>query len=442
MKINKTLIFLVLALTSKTLIFAQTFIDESFNNLLRTENGGWVAGDATYSISLPNGNTLWLFGDSFIGTVNEDNSLAPGAKMIRNCAVLQQGEQLIAKYGGTFENPIDFLQTNTADSTWFWPEHGIVENDTLKIFMSEFGTNDGNPGWNFEFRNTCLAFFTYPELEFINYVQLPYYNNNGVMYGDQILTEGNYTYIFGRKEENGNVPYAHIARTIKGNLMGNWEFFSGVAWLNDATDSRRITSQPVSQQYGVVAIENKFVLITQEIWLGSKVYSLTANHPEGPWGNQKIIYNTPKPFPNMLTYNSFPHPQFNIDNTLLISYNSNGNFAQIFKNVELYRPRFIRVPFSEIDDDFSPSSITQNEVFNLTNCFPNPANQRITFSFSLQQADYVNLRIYNLMGTEVIKYNNKWFEKGNNQIEIELLNLPKGTYFYQIIGKSGWFLHN
>lgn len=444
MKNSKILIISLLILASRTLIFAQAFIDESFNNLLRTENGGWVAGDATYSISLPNGNTLWLFGDSFIGKVNADSSLVPGTKMIRNCAVLQEGNKLFSKYNGTFENPSEFLQTNTPDSTWFWPEHGLVENDTLKIFMSEFGTTEGNPGWNFEFRSTCLAFFTYPELEFITYVKSPYYDINGVMYGDQILVDGDYTYIYGRKEEYGNIPYPHIARTLNGNLLGDWQFFSGVAWLDNPTDTRRMTNDAVSQQFGVVKIQDKYVLITQEIWLGSKIYSFTSSQPEGPWKNQKTLYSTPRPFEDMITYNSFPHPQFNIDNTLLISYNTNGNFADLFTNIELYRPRFIRVPFTEIDTDFSPSSIPQKEktLFNLTNCFPNPALDKISFSFDLLNSDFIELKIYNVSGVEIIKTNNKQFEKGNNIIEVNITNLPKGAYFYHIKDKKGWFLHN
>ena len=115
---------------------SQGIPDSTFNTLLRTENGGWVAGDATYSIYLPDGRTLWLFGDSFIGTVNPDSSLAPGAKMIRNCALIQEEGIISALYQGTFANPNNFIQTPTPDSTWFWPEHGIIEDNNLKIIFS------------------------------------------------------------------------------------------------------------------------------------------------------------------------------------------------------------------------------------------------------------------------------------------------------------------
>jgi len=138
-----TLVFVITAILST--VNGQVAPDTTFNKLLRTENGGWVAGDATYSAFLQDGRTLWLFGDSFIGGVNPDSSLVPGAKMIRNCAVLQERDSMTAMYQGSFEDPDDFVLTNTPDSTWFWPEHGIVEEDTLKIIFSEFGTEDGQP---------------------------------------------------------------------------------------------------------------------------------------------------------------------------------------------------------------------------------------------------------------------------------------------------------
>ena len=427
-------------------IFGQVVPDISFNTLFRTENGGWVAGDATFSVALPDGRTIWLFGDSFIGTVNPDSSLAPGANMIRNCAVIQEGDNLTAMYQGTFENPLDFVETDTPDSTWFWPEHGLVENNTLKIIFSEFGTGDGQPGWNFEYRNACIVLFTYPEIELIGYNPLPYYEQNGVMYGDRLITHGDYTYIFGRKEENHDwhIPYVHLARAEVGNLHGDWEFYSGSVWSTDPEASVRLTDNPVSQQYGVFMHEEKFVMITQEIWLGTKIYSLTADQPEGPWENITELYNTPFPFLDMFTYNAYPHSQFDENNALLVSYNSNSSFWEIFNNVELYRPKFIRVPYIMIDSTFIPSNIIQDidNGFSGINCYPNPASEKISFSFILEKSDYVQLRIYNLAGIEVIASQSRWFPPGKNNIESILSDLPYGIYIYQIQNSRGWFIHN
>ena len=439
--------FIILAITAMlSTVNGQVVPDTTFDNLLRTENGGWVAGDATYSVFLPDGRTLWLFGDSFIGTVNPDSSLAPGAKMIRNCAVLQDGGSMTAMYQGTFEDPDDFVLTNTPDSTWFWPQHGLIENDTLRFIFSEFGTGDGEPGWNFEYRNAYMVNFTYPELELIDIVLLPYYPLNGVRYGDRLLNHDGYTYIYGRKELNPetHVPYAHIARASIGDLMGDWEFYNGNEWTTDATASAWISFQAVSQQYGVFFHQGKFVLITQQIWLGGKIYSLTADNPEGPWRNFTELYTTPYPYEDMFTYNAYPHPQFDEDNALLVSYNSNGDFWEIFNNVELYRPRFIRVPYTMIDSVFASSGIPKYTYNMLTvnNCYPNPAFKKITFSFTTQEPGKVHFQIYNLKGVMVKMTKSHWLPSGDHNIECYLSDLPAGTYLYRIQDKSGCFIHN
>lgn len=427
-------------------IFAQGIPDSKFNTLFRTENGGWVAGDATYSIELPDGRTLWLFGDSFIGTVNPDSSLAPGASMIRNCAVLQVGDSLTAMYQGTYNDPDDFVKTNNPDTTWFWPEHGIVENNTLKIIFSEFGPNDGAPGWNFEYRNAWVVNFTYPGLELIEQLLLPYYVQNGVMYGDRLMEYGDYTYIYGRKEDNPDyhIPMVHLARVEAGDLLGDWEFYDGNNWEYDPIVSKKLTDHAVSQQFGVFPHQDKFVMITQEIWLGTKIYSLVANQPEGPWSNVTVLYETPYPFPDMLTYNAYPHPQFDENNELLISYNSNGDFWELFNNIELYRPNFFRVSYETIHPSFIPSSVNQISKSDLhkVSCFPNPAGDNISFSLTTNEDRFISIEIFDMFGVQVKDIPGNWFLAGNHQILVSIENLPAGAYIYHILDKRGMFLHN
>lgn len=417
--------------------YGQGVPDKEFNTLLRTENGGWVAGDATFSIYLPDGRTLWLFGDSFIGTANPDSSLAPGAKMIRNCAVIQDDENMEAIYNGTFENPENLVSTLTPDSTWFWPEHGLVENDTLKIIFSEFGTNDAPSGWNFEYRNAWMVYFTYPQMEYINQTLLPYYNTNGVMYGDRILNHEGYNYIYGRKSESGN-KMAHIARVSEGNILGTWEFFDGEGWSEEDTTTTRISIFPISEQFGVFEHSSKFVMITQAIMLGSKIYSIVSDAPEGPFFHRKELYSTPYPFSNMFTYNSYPHPQFNENNELLISYNSNGDFLEIFNNVELYRPQFIRVDFSIIDTSFVSLALPEKEIETICTCFPNPAKDYIIFNISTKTKSPIN--IYSLDGKLALSISD--LDHQNQNIRVNTSNLLPGLYIYRYENMLGKFIHN
>jgi len=51
--------------------------DEAFGQLFVRFGDGWTGGDGTSSVPLPDGRTLWMFGDTFLGQVNPDRSRPP-----------------------------------------------------------------------------------------------------------------------------------------------------------------------------------------------------------------------------------------------------------------------------------------------------------------------------------------------------------------------------
>ena len=423
-------------------VFSQALPDSVFNSNIRKFNGGWIAGDATFSIALPEQKTLWLFGDSFIGAVKPDNSIASGAKMIRNCAVLQDGDSMTAFFGGTFQNPTSFVSSSDDNSDWYWPEHGLIENDTLKIFFSEFVLASGPAGFNFKYKAVNLARFSFPDITLVDFKKLPYYDINGVCYGNSVLVENGYTYIYGRKENDTvyHISYPHIARVPEGNIMAPWEFYNGSSWSTDPNETQKISPVAVSQEYGVFKLNNKYIVINQEIWFSTKIYSYTSTLPQGPWNTKNLLYETPILFNNAFTYNAFPHPQFNEDAKLLISYNSNGNFADIFKNVEVYRPRFIRVPFTMIDPTYTSTQEYQKknknpeEVIVYQN-YPNPSENETKVKFIVAKRGFLSLQLNNIEGKEVGSYINKILNPGTYDVDIDLRNLRSGVYCYHINNK-------
>src|SRR5690606_27792230 len=52
---------------------------------------GWIGGDSTYSVQLPQDRTLWLFSDSLIGTVDDGGNPEPGMTMVHNALVVEDG---------------------------------------------------------------------------------------------------------------------------------------------------------------------------------------------------------------------------------------------------------------------------------------------------------------------------------------------------------------
>lgn len=73
--------------------------------------------------------------------------------------------------------------------------------------------------------------------------------------------------------------------------------------------------------------------------------------------------------------------------------------------------------------------------FELKQNYPNPFNPQTTIDFSLEKTGYVTLKIYNLLGQEVMTLIDGVETAGNHTTTFNAANLPSGTYFYTM--KSG-----
>lgn len=65
--------------------------------------------------------------------------------------------------------------------------------------------------------------------------------------------------------------------------------------------------------------------------------------------------------------------------------------------------------------------------------YPNPFNPSTTIAFQLREASVVTVKVFNLLGQEVLSLlNNEEVEEGINTVEFNATSLSSGIYFYQI----------
>jgi|GEM_PF-774665 len=71
--------------------------------------------------------------------------------------------------------------------------------------------------------------------------------------------------------------------------------------------------------------------------------------------------------------------------------------------------------------------------------YPNPFNPTTTITFSLTSDSKVNLKIYNMLGQQVMELINQNMVKGNHKFLLDASRLSSGVYFYRIdaVGKDG-----
>ncbi|MCF8302947.1 MAG: DUF5005 domain-containing protein [Bacteroidales bacterium] len=333
-------------------------VDHRFNEIFSRDCCGMTGADGTYSIMLPDNRSVWIFGDTFLGTVNPDSTREKRNPIfIRNSMAIQDGDSLETLYQvkdgweSSLVIPPDATKgvKFSEDSLWYWPGDGFIEDGKLKVFMSAFyQAHEG--GWGFRWVRTDLAVFSLPEVELEEIIHVPFAEGRKIHFGHAVCDKAEkYTYIYGLGADKK--PY--VARAPKGNIMEPWGFYTGKGWSKDVETAIPMMDINGSEQFSVFKLKDKFVYLSQ---IGgfddNTIITYTSNKPYAGWENRQNLYQPPVPGndKNLFAYNALAHPQFiNKNNELLISYNVNSfKLEDLFEDATIYRPRFIRVPVKMI----------------------------------------------------------------------------------------------
>ncbi len=332
-------------------------LDRTFAGTLIPDRGSVTGGDGTYSIPLPNGRSIFLMGDSYIGPVT-NGARSMQDNMFRNTYILYDNGKVSAVYGANGEKSSAAVPPGVTDEgqKWYWPGHGFVSGNKLYVFQTLM--YQGSAGmWGFAYETTDILEYDLPELKLVKTARIPFRGSVDVHYGMAAMNEGDYIYIYAQVDvDNGLDPIADalVARTTIGDLYTKWEYFDGSGWSSNSSDAVKmqgLSSVAISSQFNVFRLNGKYVLLTQEKQFNSgQIYSFVADNPWGPWYNKKLLYLTSEQkLPNLLTYNAMAHPQFQKDGMILISYNVNTlDFEQQHSDVSTYRPRFFWVDINTI----------------------------------------------------------------------------------------------
>ncbi|MCZ7604053.1 MAG: endonuclease [Melioribacteraceae bacterium] len=88
-----------------------------------------------------------------------------------------------------------------------------------------------------------------------------------------------------------------------------------------------------------------------------------------------------------------------------------------------------------LDDFLTPTSVEGEEIpltYGLEQNYPNPFNPSTTIKFSIPEQGLVTLKVYNLLGEEVITLINNQLEAAYHEVKFDASQLGSGVYFYRI----------
>ena len=76
------------------------------------------------------------------------------------------------------------------------------------------------------------------------------------------------------------------------------------------------------------------------------------------------------------------------------------------------------------------SSMPRN--YSLSQNFPNPFNPNTTIKWQMPEASFVTLKIYDVLGREVITLANEELSAGEHEVTFNASQLSSGVYLYQL----------
>ncbi|MEV0368932.1 DUF4185 domain-containing protein [Streptomyces sp. NPDC050636] len=349
----------------------------------------WTGGDGTHSVRLPDGRTLWLFSDTFLDRVQPppnpqgqpyrwrtaDNGGAPLLRHNTAVVMSRSGRLESTLTGGTPGAPGPLFPD--AEGGWRWPVRADVEPRTpgarekvVRVLL--WNRAPGTGPWVFGIpRSTEVATLSLPDLRLENITETVDQTTvtdpaRRVLYGAAMARDGAWTYVFGGDDPpESPASSAYLARVPSGRLAnrGDWRFWDGAHWQRRADRARPVLSdggrRGVGSAFTVVRDGPTWVLITMDTG-GAGTEGMTAVtsywscSPQGPWHGPNGRITPPRPSDAepqyVAAYNPQAHPEFTASGELLLSYDVNwlgppGVPAdpRLNGNVDLYRPRFLRV---------------------------------------------------------------------------------------------------
>lgn len=348
------LLIILSSCNSNRQVHNQTYKDNSFTDLFRTEKG-WIAGDGAYSIALKNGTTLWAFGDSYMDCYDTATGTVPCLFQARNALVtINRDNASVMVTMRNEENTPTYFNYGRSRKYWFWPGAGFESHDTAYLFLTRLRSTSDTGMWSFEVVDSNYV-AKIASGNKVTYSLL--HSGNGITFGVATLIHNGYTYVYGiRSNGFGNDLFA--ARFSEGDIYSEWEYYDGAAWSSNPGKAQKIHSEFTSS-FNLCKIGDKFVLLTTEFSVdcdqGKNIFVSVGENPWGPFTNQHSVWQVDDTLKGHLPffYCANAHPEFdNGKDELLVTYCING-YGKCVETCtdnkldpDVYRPKAIRIPYS------------------------------------------------------------------------------------------------
>ena len=322
---------------------------------------GWVGGDGAFSVPLSDKRALWLFSDTWVGTVRDGKR--KDVTMVNNTVGVQDGtgadlKLTFAIQKGDSGKPTALFAPPDGKG-WFWQFAGHHAGGKLHVFLPRFEKAAGPAAFGFKAVDLWLGTVSNPLDDPTRwktaYTKVPFASfeeKRKRSFGSSVLVSGDHAYVYGYEETPTKLFPARkllVARVAPDKLadFDAWRFLAADGWKPDVTAACGFADN-LGAEFSVSHLPGlkRYALVYTESGLSDRIVGRFAPSPEGPWSEPVLLYTCPemKKDKKVFSYAGKAHPHLAAGNELVISYVVNAfELGPVINNADLYWPNFVRV---------------------------------------------------------------------------------------------------
>ncbi len=326
------------------------------------QSSGWTGGDGAASIPLGSGRTLWTFGDSFIGRIEDGRRI--DSRLVNNTFAWQSLDDPKAPlrffWRTQNEKSAAALQPSEPD-TWYWPGDGAVVEGQLYLFCKHVRHREqGQPGFQFEWLGNALLQISNPQDQPTDWHakawSLPH-GADDLRLASGCLVENGYLYVYGLFPAHAchglDQPLA-VARVRLDQLAKmdghGWEFLcqgSDANVWSDKADAPAAIFRDGAPEMSVGRVPGweGFIATYTSLGLGRDIVMRHALRPAGPWSDAVLVYRCPETDDKIFQYGAKAHAELSSgEGRCIVTYCRNiGSLSDHVSRPEIYLPQAIEV---------------------------------------------------------------------------------------------------
>ena len=329
---------------------------------------GWQGGDAAYSIPLPDGRDVWIFGDTLFGSSRVVEGQTP--RMVHNSlgiSTCKNGKwhlDYVVKHDAAGKAVSYFAPS---DSThWYWALDGFYANGDLWVTLLCI-RNPSTPapaGMDFETCGSDLAQISHldqdPQRWHVTLHPLVPDGLKAYPSATTVVHNG-YAYLFALYE-SGTRPLlaTRIPLTKLSEPSGNLEYLAAdESWKHgfDPADAKEVMthgSTELSIRYHP-DLKEWLAVMVDPAWSSDKIILKTAPALTGPWSEGTLVYRMPemeagpKHDKNVFCYAGKEHPELEAGSDLVFTYVCNTlDPSELMSRQDIYRPQVVQQPLPSL----------------------------------------------------------------------------------------------